>query len=116
MAQRGAELLDAAELVGGDGAVDDPPDLPVPRLRDLVDELLLVGHHDARLSEAGVERVDVLGGGEDVVEPRQEPHAVGILRDDPVGAQPHHLRIIGGRHQRVEVHDALLAVHPSTLR
>ena len=116
VAQCGAERLDAAELVGGDGAIDDPPDLPVPGLGDLVDELLLVGHDDARLAEAGVERVDVLGGGEHVVETRQEPHAVGILRDDLVGAQPHHLRIIRGCNQRVEAHDNLLALHPSTLR
>ena len=117
VAEVGAERLDATELVHGDGAVDDAADLPVPRLRDLVDELLLVGHDDAGLTEARVEGVDVLGRGEHVVEARQEPHALRVLADGRFGAHAHHLRIVGRRHQRVEGHRILLVgLHLPTLR
>ncbi len=87
VAQLFAERLDVHQTVHGDGRVDDAPDLPVARLRDLVDQLFLVGHDDARLAEARLEEVDVLRGREHVGVAGEVPGPTGRAHDRALGAQ-----------------------------
>ena len=98
-----AEVVDTAQAVGGDGAVDDAPHLAVTRLGDLVDELLLVGHQHPGLTEARVVGVEVLRGREHVVVAGEEPHAGLVAPDDAVVAEPRHPLVVGRGLERVEV-------------
>ena len=68
LAQVTAKGLDPAQTMDGDGRVDDATDLAVARSRDLVYQLLFVGHDDSGLTKAGDKGVGVLGSGQQVVE------------------------------------------------
>ena len=78
LAELSHERFDPHRLVVCDGRVDDLADLPVPGLGDLVDELLVLGNDDTRLTERCDERVDQL---------RRLEH-VGLTRQEPPGVDP----------------------------
>ena len=87
IAQVAGEGLDPADAVLGDRRVDDLADLAVARLGDLADQLLLRRHHHARLAEARLERLEILGGREHVLVSGEEPRARRRLRHRALGAQ-----------------------------
>ena len=80
VAQVADERLDPHRLVVGDGRIDDLADLTVTRLGDLVDELLVLGHHHTGFAERRHERVDELGGLEHL----------GLAREEPAGVDAGH--------------------------
>ena len=115
VAQLLAERLDVDEPVHRDGGVDDAPHLAVAGLGDLVDELFLVGHHDARLAEAGLEELDVLRRRQHVGVAGEVPGAGGGAHHRAPGAELRQPFRVAGRAQRVERRHARILAPSATL-
>jgi hypothetical protein len=87
VAQVAGERLHPADAVLRDRRVDDAADLPVARLGDLADQLLLGRHHHTRFAEARLERVEVLRRREHVLVAGEVPRTRRGLRHRALGTQ-----------------------------